>query len=381
MEEEGGTFCVGCGRSDGPLLGALCVKCFSERTPLAQVPEYLDLILCPTCGSRQRGNHWEKPGKENPDRVLRKDLEPFLEVADEAELEGFRWTETGENPRLREVALEASVRIEGEVILVPLETEVHLIYHSCPSCSRRGGNYFTARIQLRAAEEGHPREARPFKPWVAQLWGSHLRSLAESQREAITKEEELKEGWDVFFADTAVARTVARSFRDKVSASSKESASLWGQKNGKEIYRVTFLVRLPPVGRGDFLEDDGRLWEVASLGSKDDVVLEDVVDGRSRHVPLSELSRWRFVAGPEGRASLPVQPSSRGGPAVRTPGSSSALPLRGTLPEGGALPAALGESAPPSEVAKLPLVVGAKEAWWAPRPRSHSRRERRDSNH
>ena len=378
LADEGATFCVRCGSTTPPFIGAECVPCFSRNTPLASLPPYVDVVLCSTCGSRQVGNHWEKARGPNPEEVRRSDLDPQVRVSPPGRLLRATWEVSGQNPRLRQVEAKLLVEVEGSQIEVPARTEVHIILHSCPDCSRRGGHYFTSRIQIRSAEEGSPRALKEFKPWALQIWHSHLKACSEVQREAVSREEELKEGWDIFFSDTAAARAVARSFKARSSAQVKESASLWGVKNGREVHRVTFLMRLPPVGIGDHLEQGGRLWEVFSLGEKGGVEMRDVQDGAQRRVENEEVARMRLVSGPEGRTSLALLRPPRGPPFVRDPTSGDQLPLYGDLPP---VPAEAGEPPAGETVTEptLPFILGKREAWWAPRGGRPARNARHQS--
>ncbi|MCI4349429.1 MAG: 60S ribosomal export protein NMD3, partial [Thermoplasmata archaeon] len=58
-----GEFCVVCGRSDRPIVEGVCTDCFAERTPLVRAPERPTIVLCPTCGARKVGQHWEGAGR------------------------------------------------------------------------------------------------------------------------------------------------------------------------------------------------------------------------------------------------------------------------------------------------------------------------------
>jgi NMD protein affecting ribosome stability and mRNA decay len=60
--------------------------------------------------------------------------------------------------------------------------------------------------------------------------------------------EELPEGYDVFFTETLAARSVARVAKQKFHATVKESATLFGRKDGQDIYRVTLCLRFPRAG-------------------------------------------------------------------------------------------------------------------------------------
>lgn len=380
-EGLGGTFCVKCGRESETLIGALCVRCYSDRTPLASLPKYHDVVICPTCGAREVRNHWEKVRHRDPQALGKSDVEPLVVVTEPARLVGLRWTESGQNPKLRQIDAVATVRVEGKEVEVPLRSEFHLLYHSCPDCSRRGGNYFTARIQLRSAEEGIPQTPREFKPWALEVWASHLRACSEAQREAVTREEELKEGWDIFFSDTAAAKAVARSFSTRTSAESRSSATLWGKKGGQEIYRVTFLVRLPPVVAGDLLEEGapdegGKLWEVLSLKDRGAVELQDVQHGDHRTAGPKDLEKMRFVAGREAVQTLPLLRPPGGGWFIRAPSTGRSLPLVGVLPPE-APPA--GHPKGPAAAEPQTVVVGKQRAWWAPHVSAAKGSRARDS--
>lgn len=376
MLEEGGTFCVSCGSTDPPFIGALCLSCYGKKTPIASLPKYLDVTLCSVCGSREVGNHWEKARTDHPEDLQNRDLLPHVKVEPPAQFVMLKWTDSGQNPRLRQVDATIKVKIEGRHLEVPAHTEVHIVLHACPDCSRRGGNFFTARVQLRAAEEGIPREPRDFKPWAMEVWLRHIRSCSPSVRESVTKEEQLKEGWDIFFADTNHARSSARSFKERTGATARETASLWGLKNGREVHRLTFLIRLPPVLRGDFLEDDGRLWEVVGQVERGEVELSNVLDGGRRRVDLNALSRMRFVAGYKDRQSLVVSHPA-GEPAfVRAPDSGEVRTLRGPSPP----VEAQGVVREGREEPRWPMVIGRSEAWWAPRAGPPERAETSESN-
>jgi NMD protein affecting ribosome stability and mRNA decay len=68
---------------------------------------------------------------------------------------------------------------------------------------------------------------------------------AEGWREKVAWEEELPEGWDFYLVDTPTARDVARVARQRLGARLSESATLHGRRRGRDVYRVTFCLRVP----------------------------------------------------------------------------------------------------------------------------------------
>ncbi len=238
-----GEFCVLCGRTGRPLQDGVCVDCAAERTVLVSVPPQVELVVCPTCGSRLEHGRWERRGSSTV--VTADDLAPFLTVHPEVGIRALRWTERGGTPTLREVDGEARVRFRGAERTVPLSLKVRLIGRTCTDCGRRSGRYYTALLQLRG--EAAPRTPRPkrLRARLDRAWAALAAESRPEWRDAVGWREELPEGWDVYFTDTLAARAVARLAKQRFGAPIVESASLFGRKNGQDVYRVTFCVRLP----------------------------------------------------------------------------------------------------------------------------------------
>jgi len=77
------------------------------------------------------------------------------------------------------------------------------------------------------------------------IWAEVLAEARPDWRKAVSWLDDLPEGWDVFFTNTLAARSIARVAKQKFGASLKESATLFGRKNGQDVYRVTFCLRFP----------------------------------------------------------------------------------------------------------------------------------------
>ncbi|MCD6387722.1 MAG: hypothetical protein J7L30_05325, partial [Methanophagales archaeon] len=75
-----------------------------------------------------------------------------------------------------------------------------------------------------------------------------LSSLGE--HDFITKEKKVRGGIDFYVSSSAYARRISREIVRRLGGSFSESPKLYGIKNGKRIYRVSFSVRLPPEEGG-----------------------------------------------------------------------------------------------------------------------------------
>ncbi len=240
MEEE---FCVVCGRTGQPLVDGLCADCAAQRVELLRAPGRARVTLCPTCGARKVGAHWERAGAS---RLLTgTDLNPFLLIHPEVAVRSVRWEETGANALEYHFRGTASVRFRGTERTVELPLSVKVDHHTCPECSRRSGHYYTAVLQLRSALDGPRERSGPMHERLERAWAKLLEEAREDWRQAVSWRETRPEGWDYFIVDTLAARALARLAHQRLGASIKESATLVGRKDGVEVYRVTFCLRLP----------------------------------------------------------------------------------------------------------------------------------------
>lgn len=236
-------FCVVCGRTDRPLVDGVCADCYVKDHALLTPVEAPSLVLCPTCGSRRVGAHWERQGAS--ELLSAEDLAPLVKVHPEAGVRRIEWTETGTNPLVRELDGVAQVRFRGTERAVPVHLTVRIQHRTCEECSRRTGHYYTAIIQLRGPEGRSRLPARELRAALWQEWERVLPEARTDWRKALSWREELPEGWDFYVTDTLAARSLARLLKSRLAAELKESATLWGRKKGKDVYRVTFCLRVP----------------------------------------------------------------------------------------------------------------------------------------
>lgn len=241
-----GEFCVVCGRSDVPVVDGVCADCAAKRTALLRVEGRPVVVLCPTCGARKVGQSWERSGSST--LLTPEDLTPLLVVHPEAGVRKIRWSEGGLNPLLRQMEASVDVVFRGAKRTEKVEFEVKIEHRTCLDCSRRTGHFYTAVIQLRAALDD-PREKAPaLRARLAEQFDSMMGEARKSWKAALSWKEELPEGWDLYLTDTLAARSLARLAKVRLGGTLKESATLWGRKNGQDVYRVTLCLRVPVDG-------------------------------------------------------------------------------------------------------------------------------------
>lgn len=205
--------------------------------------------------------------------------DPFLQFAETAQDEKhFRYT----------------VQLEARVHDAPVDTEAEMLVRMrksvCDRCSRMFGNYYAAIIQLRATD----REVTPQELETAhEMIGADLdRQRGTGNRFAfLTKSGAMHGGWDYYIGDIEAARQLGRLLKQKLGTTVQETAKLVGRREGDDVYRVTFLVRIKLFAFGDFAESNGRLYRIHAV-NHGRVQCVDVLKHQRTRIQESELKRF-----------------------------------------------------------------------------------------
>jgi NMD3 family len=209
---------------------------------------------------------------------------------------------------------------------------------------------------LRGPEEGSHRKAPELRARLAEIWDATMPSARSDWKGHHSWTEKKPEGWDHFFTETLAARNVARLFKDRFGAEVKESATLYGRKDGRDLYRVTFAVRLPVHLPGDYYVDKGRLFRLDRPSPKGGFELTSAATGLPELWPAATLDKARWVGGPETKQPIPVRRAPDGVLEGQHPDTSDWVIVRGD---------------PTSKIEGSPeLVVDGEHLWYvAPRVR------------
>ncbi|MGI0068603.1 MAG: NMD3-related protein, partial [Thermoplasmata archaeon] len=134
-----GEFCVVCGRTGRALTDGVCAECAARRTTLLTPPGRGVVTICPTCGARQIGAHWDRAGASR--LLTAEDLTPLLEIHPDVALRSVRWEETQRSGLLHQFHGAARLRFRGSERDQELDLTVKVEHRTCPACSRKSGHY------------------------------------------------------------------------------------------------------------------------------------------------------------------------------------------------------------------------------------------------
>ena len=142
--------------------------------------------------------------------------------------------------------------------------------------SKKHSGYYEAVLQLRDCGE----EAVAF-----------VEEEVVRERIHVAKTIETKSGLDIYLADNDFAKKLGKKLQAKFGGDTKFTASLWGRKEGKEVFRVTVLFRGLRFKKGDIVIYEGEEHEVKLMGN--DILLKNVKTGKKSHVRYKGMEKIR----------------------------------------------------------------------------------------
>ncbi len=273
-------FCVECGR-EGDLIGALCEKCYSEKRVGVTLPDHVDLTACAHCSKFLLDGTWSEIDSIRD--AIQQAVELSLTPSKGVEVESVRISLDERDERNIEASVEVEVSAEGHTFKKSARTIVRLKGGSCKECSKQQGNYYEAVLQVRGDER--TMDSRTTER-IRQMVSERVSTMQKTNPSAfVSKVEGVRGGLDFYFGTIPSARILARELQDSLCADYKESNSLWGRRGGKEIYRMTFLVRIPSFSAGDVVEMESRDYLVRGM-AKGHLRLIDLATGEERAMKL-----------------------------------------------------------------------------------------------
>ncbi len=204
--------CPTCGASSlkEKFAGEHCLECALGKDRL-KWPSQIEIAYCQKCTRIWHKSVW-KPSSPSL-------LAAIIERAfTKAKLDGHYNVEAGR--------WEGVVEREGQRVDVEQPVEIKWRKEVCPDCNRASSGYFEAIIQLRGKKEKVEKFAKRLEKRLRQIT-------------FLPKFEEMHGGLDIYIG---VKKDVP-SLLDEEGLKFVRTEKLSGEKNGKRLYRSTFLIR------------------------------------------------------------------------------------------------------------------------------------------
>lgn len=233
-------FCPKCGKKEtknNPLVDEICQECFSKNDPLLKDYKEQKVIICPSCSSYMDKNKWLPPLSNNKElnikEIIRHILPEKLKFSNFAkvakvtiEFDDSRFKKSG--------VIQVYVTLNGKIDNIDSKDEytlpVRIEKSLCNNCKKNSSSYYEAIIQVRPKDD--------------VLLDFIETNIREDSRISVTKFEESKHGYDLYITSKNYLRNILPKVKSKFKIESKISKTLFGKKDGKDVYRITLLLRL-----------------------------------------------------------------------------------------------------------------------------------------
>ncbi|WP_091934100.1 60S ribosomal export protein NMD3 [Methanolobus profundi] len=285
------TICPKCGNGTPRLFQGRCKSCFLENFTLAEIAPVLHAKICSTCGARNIRNRWVNEG--NLESIIIQTAEDALLVHEMAGDIEIYIEPRAQTPYIYKVHIEVDAMVLDEIFHQSLDTEIRVVRESCDMCSRISGGYFEAIMQIRASKRIPSQEEMAECITIANGVLERLRNKGD-RLAFISSSLDIKEGVDLYVGSSNAARHICREINSQLGGTFTESASLQGRKEGKNVYRITFSLRLPEFMPHDIIEHKGRVIEIRKFGKS--VTGTDVETGARFTGTFDELDGATLLA-------------------------------------------------------------------------------------
>ncbi|HID44048.1 MAG TPA: hypothetical protein EYP30_09835 [Archaeoglobaceae archaeon] len=249
--------CVLCGRESDE---KLCPECYIQRNEVVRV-ESISLIQCPKCGYFKVSGRWKDISFYE---AFQKEVEKHTFLHPDFNLDNI---ELEENKGYK---LIFKGNFRGLEMELSRDIEVDISKELCWRCRRESGGYYESIIQLRA--EGRKLLKEEIDD-VRRLIEEEIYSESENLKAFISKVVERREGIDFYLGSKEIGRKISKKIAGEFGGKIKESKKISGRADGRELYRFTYLIRLPGFKKGDVVKDNDnfvivtnqKLWKGLSV--------------------------------------------------------------------------------------------------------------------
>ena len=162
---------------------------------------------------------------------------------------------------------------------------------------RRFGGYHEAVIQIRADKRKlASKELNNIRLTVEQLVES---IRAKGNRGLfITDVGEEHGGLDFYLSDKGVALTITKQIQEQYGGQIKKSSKNVGMKDSRQIYKMTYLIRLPAYRKNDFISHNNTFYRITSV-HKNKAHVISLKDWKEETLDDKELQKANILGGEE----------------------------------------------------------------------------------
>ena len=248
--------CIDCGKKES-VIKALCIECFFKNVEFGDLSKRFEISKCTHCEALKLGDWRYNDIQVYLNQFFKKHLN--LDLPFEYNID-FHFKEDEKDLKVH-ICLNLK---EKKNVKKEFDFVIKFNKETCLRCNRYFGDYFEAVLQVRGKKEIMKRKMIVIREDAYSLIDTE--SL-KNPNIFLTKEEEKHGGLDFYMSNKNFTRTLAKKIGEKYHATLKESSTIVGRKDGKDLYRTTYLVKIPEYEVGDVIKVDKELLFIKNISS------------------------------------------------------------------------------------------------------------------
>ncbi len=284
-------FCVECGKEESVYKNGVCLSCYIKSHSFSKGPETIDIPVCTNCDSYKYKNTWHSGIFTE---FLRKVIKNNFKINRELEKVdiNIKCEESKQDMRCK---VYISGFIDDTEITEEHDVLVRLKKTVCDVCSKKFGGYHEAIIQIRADERKLSKDELKNLRLVVENIVENLQAKG-NRTIFIADIGEEPGGINFYISDKGAGVVIAKKIQEQHGGKLKQSSKNIGMKDGRQMYRMTYLLRLPSYKKDEFIELDHEYYYIESTYANK-IKLINLSNWEETIVELNKIKRAHFLGG------------------------------------------------------------------------------------
>jgi len=259
--------CVECGKKE-IFKDGVCVDCYRDTHSFANGPQIIDLPVCSSCNSYKYKNTWTD---EILGDVLRRVIKNNFQISRE-----LKKVDINTNCNESKQELKCKVFISGFIEDVEITEEhdllVRLKYTVCDVCSKQYGGYYESIVQIRTDKRKLTEDE--LKDIEDQVFNQIEEIQRKGNRSLFVTDYGLEHGGlDFYLSDKNTGLLIVKKIQEKYGGTITQSSKNIGMKDSRQVYRNTYLIRIPDFKTYDIIKQKNDFFLIKSIhGNKTKIV-------------------------------------------------------------------------------------------------------------
>ncbi len=286
--------CVECGKESEIINNGLCLDCYIKSNRFTKGPDFFNIIKCSNCNSYKFKNKWET---ESLNEIINKVILQNFKISDELKKPEIKTHIIDDNQYKKQLELKITGLISNLKIIEKKVIQINIKKEICDTCSKQFGGYHEAIIQIRADKRNLKLEE------IEGIYTFVLDYIKNLQNKGnkkifIADFEKKESGITFFLSDNSISLSIIKKIQEIYAGDIKRSSKNIGMKDSKQIYRMTYLLRLYPFTEGEILSNKEKYFYIKKI-SKNKIHLVDLAQWNENIFDVKELNNFVIKGGNE----------------------------------------------------------------------------------